>query len=233
MSIWSSPPTATKSVFRRGDVHLGVYSIQTALNRIGGTPLVEDGSFGVATEARVKNYQIAVGFTGKDVDGVVGQATQAKLAHSCIIRTPSGSALPHGLLEGLIKLESGNYIAAVNARVAGGVDYGFTQRRVYGPPFDPVAVQAAAKPVTQVNLAAAELDDNHDRYMVGMNPACPFNAWELAVLHHNWPWAADTYHRYGHLPDPTKIATWVTWATMTWDQWAHYYVKSVTAGVKW
>lgn len=231
MSLWSSPPLATRTSFREGDYHLGVFSIQSALNIIHvPAALVEDGRFGSRTKAEVVHYQQAVGLTA---DGVVGQKTQAKLAHSCIIRTPYGVKLPQGLLEGLVSLESGNYVAAVNAQVSGGIDYGFTQRRCYGPPFDEAKVRAAARPVGQVNLAAEQLYDRHSAFLVGMNVHCPFNAWELAVLAHNWPWAAQTYHDAGALPSPNKVATWVTWTTMTWDEWAHHYVDSVTKDVVW
>lgn len=230
MTIWSNPPTATKASFRKGDNHLGVFSIQSALNVIHDTAaLVEDGAFGARTESEVKHYQQAVGVAA---DGVVGQQTQGKLAHSCIIRTLYGAKLPKGLLEGLVRLESGNFIAAVNSQVAGGIDYGFTQKRCYGPPFNPLLVRSAARPVTQVNDAAQALYDQHAAYLVGMNVHCPFNAWELAVLHHNWPAAAQQYHDNGHLNTPDKTATWVTWTTMTWDEWAHFYVSSVTKDVR-
>jgi hypothetical protein len=230
MSIWSNPPTATKGSFRKGDVHLGVFSIQSALNVIHDTAaLVEDGAFGTHTEAEVKHYQQAVGLTA---DGVVGQKTQEKLAHSCIIRTLYGAKLPKGLLEGLVALESGNWIAAVNAKVSGGIDYGFTQRRCYGPPFVEAQVRTAARPVGQVNLAAEQLYDRHAAFLVGMATLCPFNAWELAVLAHNWPWAAQTYHDAGHLPNPNETADWVTWTHMTWAEWAVYYVHEVTKDVR-
>lgn len=230
MSIWSNPPTATKAAFREGDTHLGVFSIQTALSVIEGRALAADGVFGKLTKAAVLKYQGAVGLTA---DGVVGQQTQGKLAHSCIIRTLYGALLPNQLLEGLVSLESGNYIAAINSKVAGGIDYGFTQRRCYGPPFDVAKVAKAADPMFQVNDAAHDLKRYHDLFVVGVNVTCPFNAWELAVLHHNWPWAAQTYHDAGHLPNPDNVASWVTWTRMTWDEWAHYYVSQVTKNVRW
>src|ERR1051325_7899341 len=143
MSLFTDPPRPTKTLFKRGYTHLGVYALQKFLNKVyeGKMPtLVADGIFGAGTESGVKKYQAD---TGAEVDGVVGAQTQSRMVRSCVVRAPGGSDMPKGLLEGQIALESGGFICAVNASVPGGLDLGLTQRRVYGPPYDAQAVQNA------------------------------------------------------------------------------------------
>jgi hypothetical protein len=234
-AMLANPPRVTKATFRRGDVHPGVWALQRFLNVVykgRATPLDEDGWFGAGTENLVKRYQADV---SASVDGIVGQQTQQRMVRSCVVRAPHGSDTPRGLIEGQINGESGGYFAAVNAQVAGGLDLGLTQRRVYGPPFDPAKVAAAFDPVGSVAWSVKELYDRAETYGVGRHSACPFNRWELAVLHHNWPYAAGKYHRYGRLPYPNKVATWapegVPDSAKTWDGWAHFYVEQMTKGV--
>lgn len=231
MSLFDSPPTTTKTSFQRGDYHLGVWALQSFLNDIYEGKLehlAEDGAFGVGTEFVVRKYQADVQAVS---DGVVGPQTQGRMVRSCVVRT--GVVLPKGLLEGQIEVESGGYFAAANSKVVGGIDLGLTQRRCYGPPFDPTKVKEAINPIPTVTVSAVELNTWAIRYGVNRHPDCPFNRWQLAVLHHNWPWAAETYWKNGKLPSPGLIASWVTWTRMTYDQWAHYYVSSVTEGVVW
>jgi peptidoglycan hydrolase-like protein with peptidoglycan-binding domain len=231
MSLFSNPPTTTKSSFRRGDTHLGVWAIQRLLNTVYAgkmTPLVEDGAFGAGTDTTVRKYQADVGIVS---DGIVGQQTQQRMTRSVIIRVPYGADLPKGLLEGQINLESGGYLAAVNASVAGGLDLGLTQRRVYGPPYSEASVMQAMDPLGSVTLSAANLWTNADKYR-NAHLGCPFNRWELAVLSHNWPVAAEQFFKYGHLLSPNNLATWAP-RPMTWNEWCHYYVEAVTENVVW
>ena len=234
-AMLANPPTVTKASFRRGDVHPGVWALQRFLNVVYKDklfPLVEDGWFGSGTELQVKKYQADV---GAEVDGIVGPQTQQRMVRSAVVRAPHGTEIPKGLVEGQINGESGGYFAAVNSKVAGGLDLGLTQRRVYGPPFDKALVAGALDPIGSVSQSAIELFNWAENYREGRHPNCPFNRWELAVLHHNWPWAADQYWRYGKLPNPTRVATWVPEgapdSAKTWDGWAHYYVEQITEGV--
>jgi hypothetical protein len=160
--------------------------------------------------------------------------TQQRMTRSVIIRVPHGVDLPKGLLEGQINLESGGYLAAVNSSVPGGLDLGLTQRRVYGPPYIEGAVMQAMDPIGSVSLSAANLWERAATYSTP-HSLCPFNRWELAVLAHNWPVAADQFDRYGRLLSPNKLATWAPQSLqpITWDGWAHYYVDQVTKDVVW
>jgi peptidoglycan hydrolase-like protein with peptidoglycan-binding domain len=231
MSLFTDPPTTTKTSFREGDFHLGVWAIQRLLNVVYAgkmTAMTEDGAFGPQTDITVRKYQADVGIVA---DGIVGQKTQQRMVRSVIVRVPHGGELPKGLLEGQINLESGGYLAAANDSVAGGVDLGLTQRRVYGPPFSAASVMQAMDPLGSVSLSVAALWQNADKY-ANAHLGCPFNRWELAVLAHNWPVAADQFNKYGHLLSPNKIATWAP-SPMTWNEWCHYYVEAVTKDVVW
>lgn len=232
-ALLASPPTVTKTSFRRGDTHAGVWAIQVFLNDVyegRAQSLEQDGIFGYGTDQLVRRYQAD---TQLGADGVVGVDTQARMVRSCIVRSDFGPRLPKGLLEGQIRGESGNFVAAANSSVRGGIDLGYTQRRVYGPPFDRSKVALALDPVHSVSESAKELYERAQTYSAGRHPQCPFNKWELAVLHHNWPVAAQTYYKYGKLPQPNRQASWApaSLQPITWDQWAHFYVHSITKEV--
>ena len=228
-------PFTTRSTLRAGDTHLGVWSLQVLLNDIYLNklhPLDEDGVFGSGTEATVKKYQ---GDVGIKTDGVVGPHTQKRLVRSAIVRSTFGAQLPKGLLEGQIALESGGILSAVNDSVPGGVDLGLVQQRVYGPPYSESRVKEAMDPIYAIGKSAEGLYRLATTTYSTPHANCPFNKWELAVLHHNWPYAASQYDKYGKLPSPNRNAGWApaSLQPITWDEWARFYVSKVTALVEW
>jgi peptidoglycan hydrolase-like protein with peptidoglycan-binding domain len=225
-------PFTTKSTLRRGDTHLGVWSLQRALNVVyPEARMVTDGAFGQNTEMWAKRYQADVKIY---VDGIVGPQTQNRMVRSMIVRGEYGSKLPRGLLEGQISLESAGIFTALNASVAGGVDLGLVQMRVYGPPYDAERVRHAMDPFKAISDSAEDLYQRAETYRT-RHPSCPFNRWELAVLHHNWPVAAGQYAKNGRLTSPNNIATWAPAAlgTMTWEEWCFFYVARVCKDVVW
>lgn len=234
MSIFTSPPLTTKYGFKEGDRHLGVWALQVFFDALGYQPGVLDGSFGPATKAAVERYQKS---TGATVDGVVGPQTQSRIVRSCVVRAPGGTTIPKGLVEGQISAESGGLIAAANSQVAGGVDLGFTQRRVYGPPFDPSKVKDAINPLSNVSKSAADLLGRYKTFAARVGHG--EYAWRLAALGHNWPSAADDLSR-GWPLSTTRIATWVPAGThfpdgtavRTFRQWAEFYALG-SHGHRW
>ncbi len=66
----------TLPVLGRGSTGGHVLTLQILLNRYDGAGLAEDGIFGPATEAEVRDYQRRCSLT---VDGLVGQATWSRL----------------------------------------------------------------------------------------------------------------------------------------------------------
>lgn len=224
MGIFTAPPRLTKVSFKEGDTHLGVYSIQVFIKRLGYPTGALDGVWGPKTERAVRDYQEAHGLV---IDGIVGPATQAKIANTCVNLADHHEALPHGLAEGQIQAESGSLIAAANSQIAGGIDYGYTQIRIYGPPYEESKIKAAANPITNVGRANTGLYDNYQIFSdrVGRGEY----AWRLAALAHNWPWAANELS-YGRALSMTKIATWGRGARFddnaavhSYRDWAEFY----------
>jgi peptidoglycan hydrolase-like protein with peptidoglycan-binding domain len=68
----------SQRTLRLGSQGNDVIFVQTVLNVHGFGPLVEDGIFGVTTEAAVKRYQADRGLV---VDGIVGPSTWTRLIH--------------------------------------------------------------------------------------------------------------------------------------------------------
>ena len=79
-------PPAPAPVLRVGSKGAAVQRLQLGLNRVfpAYSHLTVDGNFGPATDGVVRQFQIRSGFTGANVDGVVGPATRAALARSGI-----------------------------------------------------------------------------------------------------------------------------------------------------
>jgi len=227
MGIMSVPPTATEYSFKEGDNHQGVWAIQRGLNSLNwlGYTLVEDGAFGPTTTQAVKQWQAAVSLAS---DGIFGPKSQARFLRSIVVRTEAGSAVPKGLVEGICEGESGNYIAAVNSKVAGGTDCGYTQRRVYTP-YEEAAVKRAFDSLYQVNLLVKTLVSRYKAYVVKSavvkRDDTEEYAWRLATLHHNWPYAADRLANGYTLS--TQVANWVPDSAPDWAKtyrgWAKYY----------
>ena len=66
-------------LLRKGSVGPEVKSVQTELNRRLTTKIAVDGVFGPKTDNAVRHFQAAVGFRGRDLDGVVGPKTTVAL----------------------------------------------------------------------------------------------------------------------------------------------------------
>jgi hypothetical protein len=213
------------------------FALQRGLVVAGGEALTADGVYGERTTNAVRRFQR---LHNLKVDGVAGSKTQAaivevldRLVHD------ANPVLPVGLLRGVVETESGGFLGAVNWSVAGGVDCGVVQRRVYGPPFGFEALKAAYAPRTAMQNAAEEFVERIRTF--GALPyakAVPGWAVRCAALAHNWPYAAGQYARYGRLPAPTRIATWVPAGTRfadgtpvrTWDDWARFYALGGSHG---
>jgi hypothetical protein len=154
------------------------------------------------------------------------------------MRADADGSVPGGLIDAIVLGESGGYIAAVNWSVAGGVDCGFTQRRVTQP-YSTAAVQRAFDSLYQFNLLQDNLldrfrDFSNYAYVKGRGDRVEF-AWRLAVLHHNWPYGASRLAQ-GFQLSLTK-ATWVPAGTkfedgqpvVTFRDWAKFYAMGSKA----
>jgi hypothetical protein len=67
-----------KSILKYGSKGEDVKLLQGKLNTLG-YQLIVDGHYGIITQGAVRDFQRECGFTGKDIDGIVGPKTWAKL----------------------------------------------------------------------------------------------------------------------------------------------------------
>lgn len=232
MSLPSRPPDRTTSQLnvREGDQGWPVYAIQCGLIACGAVQLRPDGDFGPKTRDVVRWVQGANGLT---IDGVVGYVTRQSVVKGVCNRIADEiDAIPGGLPHGLAHGEGGDNPAAVNWSVAGGVDCGAFQIRVYGPPypldrlkvaFDPY--QAGRESMLNIVSRAKSFAKPHS--------GCPFTPLQLAVLAHNWPYAAQKYHDTGTIPNPDGPAAWSPTSLPVADRtragWCRFYVKAMGA----
>lgn len=202
-------PTATITRMARGDKGIAVWSLQRALG------ITADGDFGPLTEEAVTNWQRARRL--RDVDGIAGPATQASVARAVVDAKEGG--LPTSLLDGFAQNEGGWLLAAINRQVAGGVDCGLFQRRVYSGDYgNQDVIQRAFNTAYQASLLKASLVERHNAFLSGGGTRDEYGgigsnekAWRLAALNHNYPAGAS---RLASTPIRSLTAYWTT--PQTW-----------------
>jgi len=171
---------------RKGMEGWDVLAIQIALNGTTPSPgLAEDGIFGPRTDTAVRTLQSALHVT---VDGIIGPMTQAAMCVAQATRAEAGQ-VPKGLLRGICMGESGGIVPCTSERYINGTrDYGPFQVNLStsGPE---APIHRAFVPSLAAGDTAADLQQPHSRYRA--LGCAEERAWRLAVLHYNWPAAAD------------------------------------------
>lgn len=237
MSLPAAPPKESAYVIKLGDDGWPVYALQSALNSIrlqvngGWAKLDPDGAFGAGTEDAVKLFQHGYGLTA---DAIAGPATQRQVIKLLDeITHKQLPEIPTGLMRGFAEGEGGNLLAAVNWSVAGGVDCGPMQYRVYGPPYDEAKLKAAFDPLSSFVKAGKEFQARAERFYNRPGVTNRANREEyakrLAVLAHNWPYGAERLADGYDLSN--RAADWVPDGTKfpdgepvnTYAEWAQYY----------
>lgn len=133
-TVCYSLPARTEYTYSREKysevAHQGVYALQLSLSQINPDLGVNfaDGYFGERTEQAVKSYQSRRNLTA---DGIAGPATQKRVIVGWKNTAENTVAVKEGLLDGFCESEGGWLLAPVNWTVAGGVDVGAVQNRVY------------------------------------------------------------------------------------------------------
>jgi hypothetical protein len=236
MTTFTEPPRSTAYEIREGKTpSLSAWAVQRFLNALNAEVkryphLTEDGVFGKLTVQAVQAYQGDVDIAQ---DGVVGAATQARIARSCRFRADKEGITPTGLIDSLVAGESGGMLGAVNWSVPGGVDCGVTQRRVYTP-FTDAALKRAFDCLYQTNLLVDQFISRYAAYFE--YPAVKARsdrheyAWRLAALEHNWPYGAQTLAA-GRALSATRRASWIPMGTrfedgtqvVSFADWAKFY----------
>jgi hypothetical protein len=191
----------------KGDRGWYVYGLQCGLVVLGHA-FVRDGVFGDVTEHVVREFQQDRGLF---IDGEAGGHTQGEILR--LIRSQIESTLPHlprGYLRGSNDLESGNKISVVNWAVAGGVDCGAVQRRVYGPPFSLDALRNAFDPhMAELYAGQVFIGRRNNFLKFAWSKDDDERAGRCAILAHNWPAGAEDQARNGHVSSPSSKCTWL------------------------
>lgn len=205
-------PRTIDYTIKEGDRGIVVFSVQRTCNRLTAGVIGEDMDWGPATTKAAKALQYKLGVEG---DGIYGPATQQALAKFICNQSEVEHGLPQNLIFSVVAYESGGYLGAVNWSVAGGVDCGVTQRRVYDEQYsDDAAVKRAFDPVYQVRLSASSFDDLYGIFLG--RPGTGGNrqlAYRLAVLNHNYPSLADRISRDGISGLSSYYRSPQTWVT--------------------
>lgn len=186
------PPSATDYTVQRGDEGVVPWAVQRALSEIGITT-VQDGVYGPETIRNVKSLQANQALAS---DGKFGPETSREVAR--LLEGKIVFAGPDGLIRGVVEAESGGLIGAVNTMVAGGIDCGYTQRRVLEADYgNEDAVKRAFDGYYQMQLLANRLQSRHDAFFGQTGARTHLKAWRLATLDHNYPAAAQKIAQVG------------------------------------
>jgi hypothetical protein len=208
-----APTTSFPYSIRKDDTGIRPWALQRGLNGVGWD-LLEDAVFGDETEFAVKAWQ---GNHDLVADGLFGAVSSAALAKQF---DNMQTGLPVGLVRGQMETESGNWIAAVNWSVPGGVDCGYTQRRVYASDFENQDVlRRAFDSSYQIGLLATRLKERKAVYRVRAAVQTDEFAWRLASLYHNYPTAADTISKVGYGGLSSYWTTPQTWVQNIGAKW--------------
>jgi len=234
MSLPTSPPKYSSwsvmlAPIKRGSSGWPVFAVQ----RVVGVAV--DGVFGPMTEKAVKQWQASAGLTA---DGIVGPVTQGEMLKRAAASVDTHyNLLPDGLLAGFARTEGVNLLAATNWSVAGGVDCGAVQWRVYGPPYSIDAMKEAFDPLSAFTYAARSFTSRISQYKLN-NPTglALHRIIEAAVLAHNWPAGASQVMKYGHVLNPDDPALWTVkpgGGHYTRGEWSYVYPQRVLQGVSY
>lgn len=242
--VWLNPATDYRYSLKKGMLGTDVAALQ-----INFEDLIVDADFGEATEAEVIDFQQKHGL---EDDGVAGPVTQRKLIVQRSQEATKIYDLPAGLLKSIVANESNFNVAAVSHHPSdGGLDVGAYQRssgkQIGTQAFyqDAYNIRSAAlKSAADIKEVFENLSDPvPSRYlddMAGGNKE-KFK-WQLAILSHNWPYAAENIPKYGviykfDLGQDEEPQQWIIDASAgrleTPRQWVYSYVERSTVYIKW
>jgi peptidoglycan hydrolase-like protein with peptidoglycan-binding domain len=231
------PVPRYRYVFKRGMAGTDVWALQLNL-RAAGVSITTDGSFGPATDAAVKAFQIKQKLVA---DGIAGIMTQRSLC-LFLAQTPEKfSRLPKGLLQGLCENESGYAVAAYTGHPTdpSGFDIGPYQD-AFPPRLRSEENYANAyNAKTMATEAGKTLRTQKDAFRKAPKVSTDKLAWQLATLNHNWPYAADNLAFRGSIyRDPAQDALPQQWIMIasggrlrTPREWVDSYISRATVYV--
>jgi hypothetical protein len=211
--------------------------------------LTVDGDFGDKTFEAVKSWQEK--YNLDPVDGIAGPDTQRSIVVQLSRPATRLHNLPAGILKSIVSNESGFILAAAGPHSGdSGWDVGAFMRSSGATPPNTNQTRSffnvkksAEWTANHLATTKSELGVPVDsRYLseIGKGNKEEF-AWMLAILAHNWPYAADNIARWGHIfvdaDDDDFPANWIVIASggrlSTPRQWVTSYIEKATGFVKW
>ena len=229
MTDWQ-PSARYRRAFSSGMEGADVWALQINL-AAARNGLAPDGYFGPATQQSVRDYQKA---SGLDVDGVAGIITQRSLCLGLSQSASSKYRLPDGLLKGLMENESGFAVAAYAAHPgSAGFDLGPYQHSFTSQSAAQADYAHAYSAKAMAEDAGANMRQVKDTYRRAPHVTSDKYAWQLAVLSHNWPAAAENLARIGSIfrdaSQDTVRQEWIVSASgggmSTARQWVAHYIE--------
>lgn len=244
------PSPDYRTAFRRGMKGTDVAALQINL-----PPLVVDGDFGPKTELAVERIQASQDL---ETDGIAGVLTQKAICRVGCGPVRKELDLPSGVLLSMVSNESSFLLAAYTIHYdkegnpTKGFDLGPFQRSFPTPGIQSEYEEAYSVPV-MARRSGTNLRNRHDVYFQDGKIAEGWYlaniadevtnrlAWQLAVLAHNWPEAAEHIAFHGSIYDnptfDTQPVKWVEAATRgrlrTPREWVVSYIERATVYVRW
>lgn len=213
-----------------------VVAVQIALVN-AGFKLPVDGVYGVGTESAIYSYQSAKGLKA---DGVCGPVTQEKFVRSQSLRY--GKRLPRGMLPSIAANESSFLLGARTSHPSdSGYDLGAFQHSLGShTPSTQDNIRKALSVPYMAQRTAGEVLAAYTRYR-SWGKVGERRCWELAVLRHNFPLAADRLAQglsiFINPAEDHEVKQWVVEASggrlQTTREWCDAYIAKATALVRW
>jgi peptidoglycan hydrolase-like protein with peptidoglycan-binding domain len=214
-----------------------VWALQINLNQVDNNKLTLDGVFGPATDKAVREYQKTQSL---EVDGVAGVMTQRSLVIKLTTEATTKYHLPPGLLKSLASNESGFVLASYSKHPSdGGFDLGPYQRSFPPADMNSAGYQNALNAASMANFSGSSMRAQKDTFAKAPKVGSVQRAWELAVLNHNWPFAAHNLAFLGSIypnaAEDTAPQDWIKVASggrlSTPRQWVQHYIDAATVFV--
>jgi len=213
-----------------------VWALQINLTEIG-YPLAFDGIFGPATDAAVKRFQQDQGLV---VDGIAGVMTQRGIILKAATPASSKYTLPMGLLKSIASNESGFVLAAYSPHPSdGGFDFGPYQLAFPPAEMNETIYQSACDSRVMAIHVGSDARQFKNQFRQAPKVDSDKYAWQLAVLYHNWPFAAHNLANIGSIYPNAAMddvpQAWIVSASggrlATPRQWVDHYIAASTVFV--
>lgn len=243
MSYTFHPDPSYAYVTRKGDEGEAVAALQVNLHGV-----LVDGAFGTQTARAVREVQAKNKLA---VDGIAGVVTQRAICISLSRGASRAHGVPRGLLKSLMANESGFILGAFSRHPSdSGFDLGAYQNSIQPGGASNAEYEHSYSVAEMAEEVASRMDAQHDAfshpvgswYLTNIGGGNPERfAWQLALLNHNWPVAAQGIAERGSIyQDATRDTLpedWIVQASggrlHTPREWVTEYVRKATVYVNW